>query len=184
MRMLKLVGVAAAVVALGLTTVHLSTGLAEEAKGPGYVGSKACKTCHMGAAKGEIFETWEKSKHAAALTNLPGDKQKDAACLPCHSTGFQKGGYDPAGATAANFAGVGCESCHGPGADYKAMAIMKDKAQAIAKGLVEPNEKTCAGCHNANMPKDCLKGAAEAPKFVFADMVKKIEHHLPKKAAK
>ena len=182
MRVIKFVGLAAAVLALGLTTVHLPMGQAADAKGPTYVGTKACKTCHMGAAKGAIFETWEKTKHASALTNLPAEKQKDAACLPCHTTGFAKGGYDPAAATAANFAGVGCESCHGPGSDYKALAIMKDKAQATAKGLIEPNEKTCAGCHTAEIPKDCWAGAAAAPKFVFAEAAKKIEHHVPKKA--
>ena len=184
MRSLKFVGLAAAVLAVGLFTVQAPVGHAEGPKGPSYVGSKACKTCHMGAAKGAIYEAWEKTDHAQALAKLPGDKQKDPTCLPCHTTGFGKpGGYDPAAATAANLAGVGCESCHGPGSDYKAMNVMKDKAASVAKGLIEPNEKSCQGCHNSTMPKDCWKGGAEAPKFAFAEAVKKIEHHVPKKDA-
>jgi Cytochrome c554 and c-prime len=148
---------------------------------PTYIGAGKCKMCHSGAAKGAIYETWEKSSHASALTNLPGDKQKDPACLGCHTTGYGKGGYDPASETAATLAGVGCESCHGPGSEYKAMAVMKDPVKAKAAGLIVPDEKTCAGCHNAKIPQPCWKGADAAPAFVFADAYKKIEHHVPKK---
>ncbi len=43
---------------------------------------------------------------------------------------------------------VSCETCHGNGADYAKMAIMKDAAKAKAAGLVLPTKATCtAKCH-------------------------------------
>lgn len=193
MRANRLLGVAGAAVLLSFAAMHLPVGSrAEDAKEPakepakaaathGYIGAKACKPCHTGATKGEMFEIWSKSKHFSALTNLPGDKQKDPACLPCHSTGYQKGGYAPDGPTALTLGGVQCEACHGPGSDYKALKTMKDKAASIAGGLIEPTEKTCQGCHNTTMPQACWAGKAEAPKFVYAERLKTIEHHVPKK---
>lgn len=40
-----------------------------------------------------------------------------------------------------------CESCHGNGADYAKMSIMKDRPQALAAGLVLPDKAACARCH-------------------------------------
>ena len=43
--------------------------------------------------------------------------------------------------------GVQCEACHGAGADFKKMSIMKDRDAAVANGLVIPTQATCDGCH-------------------------------------
>ncbi|MBK9375412.1 MAG: hypothetical protein IPN03_17235 [Holophagales bacterium] len=40
-----------------------------------------------------------------------------------------------------------CESCHGPGSEYKSLAVMKDPAKAKAAGLVEPGAAFCGKCH-------------------------------------
>jgi len=48
---------------------------------------------------------------------------------------------------------VECEDCHGPGSNYKTMAIMKDKAKAKAAGLIEPAEKDCKACHDKKSVK-------------------------------
>lgn len=184
-KMFALLGCAALLI---LGSAYLTIGNAEDAapaaakadaKTHEYVGSKACGMCHKGAAKGEILEIWEKSAHATALSKLPADSQKDAKCLACHATGFGKpGGYDPAAETnAAGLDGVGCEACHGPGKDYKGMSVMKDPAKAKEAGLIMPTEDTCKGCHVGTFPE----GHKEAPKFDFATMNKKIEHHIPKK---
>ena len=144
--------------------------------GHAFVGSKACKTCHMGEKNGKIWETWLESKHAQALSVLDSAKgeRADAKCLKCHTVGFgTETGFKVGGdADPVVLASVGCESCHGAGADYKAMKVMKDKAAALAAGLVLPNEETCKKCHNAESPT--FKG------FDFAEMYKKIEHHVPK----
>ena len=156
-----------------------TTALAEDAAPAAthaYVGSKACKTCHMGDKNGKIWETWLASKHANALSVLDSAKgeRADAKCLKCHTTGFgtDTGFKTGADADAQVLAAVGCEACHGAGADYKSMKTMKDKTAALAAGMVVPNEETCKKCHNAESPT--FKG------FDFAEMYKKIEHHVPK----
>jgi peroxiredoxin len=82
-----------------------------------YVGSDACKSCH--AAEHEV---WVAGPHARASETLAGrGKAGDAACLRCHTTGFDlPGGFprDGAAAAHADLARVGCESCHGPGGDH------------------------------------------------------------------
>jgi peroxiredoxin len=74
-----------------------------------YVGSQACQACH--AAE---YKQWQESDHSGALDALRADHaDQDADCQKCHTTGFgEKTGW-PAGG--AKLAGVGCESCHGPG---------------------------------------------------------------------
>jgi hypothetical protein len=138
-----------------------------------YVGSKKCKMCHKGARKGEVFEKWEKGPHAKAFETLKAKgEEKNPKCLECHVTGFNAGGYKVGDANAANFEGVGCESCHGPGSAYKAMSVMKDKTKAMANGLIEPNEAVCTKCHNKNSPT--FKG------FDYTEYAKKIDHTYTK----
>ena len=71
------------------------------------------------------------------------------ACLKCHAiVGDAKADVKD---------GVQCESCHGAGADYKAMGVMKVKADAIAKGMMAFPDKAaieamCKNCHNEQSP--------------------------------
>lgn len=104
-----------------------------------FVGDKACKTCHK-----VEHESWLASKHANAWALLKAEEQAKPECASCHSTGK----------TAADslLTGVGCESCHGPGSEYKSMKNMKDHALFAAAGGLPVNEKTCAQCHNKNSP--------------------------------
>jgi hypothetical protein len=170
--------VVGASVCLGQETKAPAKADTTKAKAHEYVGVGTCKMCHSGEAKGAIFETWSKTKHATAFANLPAEAKKNTKCFACHTTGYGKpGGYDPASANAAKLEGVTCEACHGPGKDYKSMSVMKDKKQAMAAGLIAPDATTCKVCHEGAVPE----GHKERPKFEFATMVKLIEHHLPKK---
>jgi hypothetical protein len=161
----------------------------EKAAAHKFVGSDpACKMCHSSEAKGNQYGVWLKSMHAKAFETLAGEKalaiakekklakapQEEAACLKCHVTGAGVAA-DMCMPTFKKEQGVGCESCHGAGSDYKNMAIMKDKAKAIEAGLVMPDEKTCTGCHNQESPT--FKA------FVFKEMVAKIAHPYPPKKA-
>jgi hypothetical protein len=49
-----------------------------------------------------------------------------------------------------------CETCHGNGADYMKMSVMKDPAQAKAAGLIaKPEKASCtAKCHKPAEFKD------------------------------
>jgi len=82
-----------------------------------FVGSEACGDCH--AAE---YATWSESGHARAVATLEEqDATDDASCLRCHVTGFGRDGGFPEGAAPndhPDLARVGCESCHGPGAEH------------------------------------------------------------------
>ncbi|RPI06571.1 MAG: cytochrome C554 [Ignavibacteriae bacterium] len=147
-----------------------------------YVGAKMCSMCHKGEKKGSQYEIWQKSKHAEAYKTLTGAKAAEIAkakglkkaanespeCLDCHVVKADA-------KIAAD--GVQCETCHGAGSAYKTMAIMKDKAKAVAAGLTEYKndaaiEKECKSCHNEKSPTHKA--------FKFEEMWAKIKHSIPK----
>ena len=139
-----------------------------------YVGVKKCKMCHKGEKKGNVYETWLGKRHAKAFESVKAKGQEqNPKCLKCHTTGFDKGGYKIGDTNAANFEGVQCEACHGAGSGYKKMSLMKDKAQAMKNGLIEPTEKVCVECHDA---AQCKK----AEGFNYAEAVKAIDHKYRK----
>jgi hypothetical protein len=135
---------------------------------PMYVGIKGCKSCHNSEKGGAQFKKWSDSKHASAFATLAtpkaleiakakgiADPQKADECLQCHVTGHGKAA-DMFKPTFAAADGVGCESCHGPGSDYKKMKTMqgvRDKTiKAADVGLVHPTRDTCKSCHNEKSP--------------------------------
>ncbi len=146
-----------------------------------YVGAAKCKMCHM--AKGKQYPIWSESNHAKAFANLKGEaalkigKEKgianpsaDAKCLKCHATAATVDAALNGGIT--NDEGVGCETCHGPGSNYKAPAIMRNRDACVSNGLILPDEKLCLKCHNSESPT--FKG------FDFATYNAKITHKNPK----
>jgi hypothetical protein len=146
-----------------------------------YIGNTKCKMCHNSAKKGKIHDTWAGTKHATAYASLASDEskkiakekgikdaQKDGKCLKCHVTGYGQ----PTADKYSVEEGVGCEACHGPGEHYWSMKVMKDKKLALENGLVEPDEKLCATCHNKESPT--------YKPLKFAEAYKKVEHHPPK----
>lgn len=105
----------------------------------GYVGSEACKTCHL-----EEFDQWMHSSHAAAFnTLLTVGRQFYPECVSCHVTGFgYETGYRINTPERNHLAEVGCETCHGPGKKH----VNTPLAENI-RGEVP--ERICASCHNA-----------------------------------
>lgn len=175
-RIVIVLGIAALLVASATPFVAAEETAKKEAS---YVGNDKCaKMCHKGVAKGEIYEKWLASGHAKAFEKIPADKKGDKTCWGCHTMGAGKpGGYAPDAANAADLAAVGCESCHGPGSEYKALPVMKDPVKAKAAGCITPNEKSCLGCHAGTVPE----GHKALAKFDFATAKTKIEHKVPKK---
>lgn len=143
-----------------------------KAQGHRYAGVMECGKCHRGAAQGNQWSVWRMSAHADAwgvLGTAKGkemaaakgiaDPQHSADCLKCHTT-------TQSGARLAGFTpdeGVGCEACHGPGADYLPEAVMRDPRSAQLAGLEIPTRQTCLRCHQENS-------------FDFAAAMKKIAH--------
>ncbi len=100
------------------------------------VGPESCKACHPSA-----YAAWAASAHARGRASLPERSRDDRRCLSCHAPDADAG-----------IAGVSCEACHGAGRLYSAPWVMRDPELARALGLVDPGERTCAGCHTEATP--------------------------------
>lgn len=72
----------------------------------------------------------------------------------CHKVEFESWAKTKHATSTTNKAE--CETCHGNGADYMKLSVMKDPAKAKAAGLVaKPGKDTCtAKCHKAADIKD------------------------------
>ena len=102
-----------------------------------YVGSTACSACHAGA-----YTWWRNHAHGSAyLTLQQRHKEFNLDCVGCHVTGYEQ----PGGSTVTHnldmaLVGVGCESCHGPGAAHS--------VNPEVKVVRMTPESTCIACHN------------------------------------
>jgi hypothetical protein len=164
-----------------------------------YVGTAKCKTCHAKELIGDQYGAWkmtdphrrafetlrsEASRAIAAQRGLAEPPHEAPECLECHVTAF--------GAPATQVAtpldpaeGVQCESCHGPGRDYRKKKVMSDPELAHAKGLwhAEKDAAICAKCHNERSPtfdakRYSLPGGRHAG-FDFEQAKAKIPHPIP-----
>jgi hypothetical protein len=174
-----------------LGIVALSIGglaVAEDEAQHGFIGPDGCKMCHKSEKKGNQYGKWLESRHAqayatlaseeaaaaAAAAGIEGSPQEADACLSCHVTGHGVAA-ELLGKKYKLEDGVGCESCHGAGADYKKKSVMQDREASIAAGMIVPTEETCTGCHNENSPT--FKG------FDYEKMLAKIAHPYPAETA-
>ena len=125
----------------GWIAIHsFATGTSAQAAPQDYVGSRACGHCHDNA-----YRVWQRSAHA---TIRPGRATTDARCQSCHSTGDAPTGP----VTSAN---IGCEACHGAGADYAPDDVMRNRRLARRLGLRDvssPGAKSvlCLECHSSS----------------------------------
>ena len=85
------------------------------------------------------------------LTRIGAEK-----CKVCHKIQFASWSET---AHAKRTPPLDCESCHGPGSEYKPLAIMKDREKAKAAGLVVPTATFCATCHTSGWKDDMLRKA-------------------------
>ena len=78
--------------------------------------------------------------------------------------------------------GVTCESCHGPGKDYKSKSVMSDHKKCIENGMVYPATKSCAICHNDTSPTwkpDRYTKDGKPVGFDAEQAYEKIKHPIP-----
>ncbi len=130
------------------------------------VGTKSCAMCHKKADSGDQFGKWQASPHAKAYEMLASpeskatgakvgvdDPQKSGKCLKCHSTAYNLTEEVKADTTKVPVEdGVSCESCHGPGKNYKSKTIMEDRKKCIEAGMIYPATTSCVQCHNDQSP--------------------------------
>lgn len=133
---------------------------------PAYVGNKGC-SCHKVemtdwelSAHGRAFDTLKKGRKERekirAKLDPEKDYTKDRKCLKCHTTGYRKnGGFVDLKSTPL-MAGVGCESCHGPGSEYRTLhednpaRIDRNKEKAYGAVYGSEDAAVCTYCHNEN----------------------------------
>jgi hypothetical protein len=158
-----------------------------------YTGALGCAAaaCHNGGGyygnPGNEFGAWSRDPHAKAYSVLLNEQSqaisrnlkratpanRDAQCLACHATPA------PADDPGAVTAGVGCESCHGPARDWRAihyqpnwkMLSTAEKARygmADTKDLVARAQK-CVECHVGTPDKEVNHDliAAGHPRLAF-----------------
>jgi hypothetical protein len=169
-----------------------------------YLGVAGCRMCHNTKKQGEQVVLWKETKHAKAFETLKSDAaiklaaekglktapSESPECLRCHGTGWNLSEEQRAKFLKPAFKiedGVQCETCHGPGDDYKSLTVMKDRQLALQAGLVIGDEKLCLSCHNDQAPswnperfttKDGKKVG-----FDYAACWEQIRHPVPKEKA-
>lgn len=130
-----------------------------------FVGSQACQSCHASE-----HETWSKGPHARALSTLEkAGKAASNDCTKCHTTGFGRTGGFPVDGKASShaaLAGVGCESCHGPGGEH-----VKDGSPKV--GTIVSLTDKCDSCVILQICGSCHDSAND-PGFEF-EVKRKIE---------
>jgi hypothetical protein len=151
-----------------------------------FIGVKSCAMCHKSEKQGQQLKIWEESGHSKAYETLLTEKANEIAkekgyetkasetedCLKCHVSGYNV----DASLLGKKFKmeqGVQCETCHGPGSDYKKKSVMQDREKAVAKGLLvyEKPEELCLTCHNTESPTYV--------DFKFEESWQKIVHSVP-----
>lgn len=169
------------IASIAVTTAFASRAAQDELP-PKYVGVSHCAQCHSSEGLGKQVQSWLDGPHGQAWERLGSDEagalakrlgiddpQTTPECLRCHTTGagLPKGSFskdfDP-------FAGVQCESCHGPGERYAKIEHMIVSDIAKSQGLMDPSPAVCTKCHNDKCPT--FKG------FDYRKAVKKIAHAL------
>ena len=190
--------VVAQAVRVGLAIVWLmaQSSIADDRDAANYVGIKMCGVCHKKEDNGNQLAKWQDSQHAKAfeLLGTPEAKelgkksgvenpQASGKCLKCHSTAYNLT-ETVATEKIKPEEGITCESCHGPGKNYVKKAVMEDRQQAIAGGMVYPAGKSCELCHNDQSPgwKADRYTTPDGKKvgFDYEQAYKKIEHPDPK----
>jgi len=163
-----------------------------------YVGVRKCGSCHKKKLLGHQVSIWQEGPHRSAFDTLKNPHSvalaeelglalaahQSQACLRCHVTAYAL----PEAAFAYELDkadGVQCESCHGPGRDYRKKKVMSDPELAAEKGLwdVSRGTKVCVSCHNSDSPtwdpKRFTLQDGTTVAFDFDQGIKRIEHPIP-----
>ncbi|HSR51559.1 MAG TPA: multiheme c-type cytochrome [Acidobacteriota bacterium] len=153
------------------------------------LGPSVCGSCHDHS---EHDEWWLDDEHYLTADRLLDEDRKalqiarfyglnaslmkrgDQICMQCHGSVISGRENRPA------VSGVGCESCHGPGADFKE-PHQKDPARGLQLGMVDLNNletraRQCAGCHYINEPRLISAGHPTGSEFDLGERNAKIRH--------
>ena len=143
--------------------------------GHGFAGTESCAECHT-----EAYKVWKNTPHAHATDSLVHPRERDMPrhfdpeCLSCHVTGWNPREYFPYKTgylgleSTPKLHNVGCENCHGPGAEHVAaengdVDLSEEQIETLRQQLrlpLESAERNCLLCHDLdNSPDFHVKGA-------------------------
>ena len=114
--------------------------------GADFAGSESCLDCHAAAAG-----VWKQSQHARAFATLVAhEADADPNCIGCHTVGFGSPGGYRREFRAEKLTNVGCESCHGAGAQHVA-----GRQRGVADGAkFRPlGAGDCQKCHHGEFSR-------------------------------
>jgi YVTN family beta-propeller protein len=167
------------------TTPALVAASGGSAKHPVYLGVQVCANCHTDAMAGHQFSRWRMSAHARAfavlaqpeskriaiLSGIPEEPQKAKMCLGCHATASEAEAWELT-ETFHLEDGLQCEGCHGAGSEYATKDIMRDRKQAVVRGLILPDRETsCTMCHRPKGSHEAvLTKKARDPKTAWLEI--------------
>ena len=130
--------------------------------GPQFVGSAACKTCHI-----DEWTSWKATKHSYAYHTLEvAGHETNPECLTCHTVGFGFSSGFLSVKETPNHLDVGCENCHGAGSKHVAEQHEDSNPTHMDYGTV--TEATCLTCHTTE----------NSPKFNFTHYFLEIVHTI------
>ncbi len=131
----------------GIVENFTRTGNSQAPPGAKYVGAQACQECHP-----RTFEKWTTTKHARAydaLLNPKRNREFDAECISCHTTGF---GYKTGWVSAEKtpyLKGNQCENCHGPASFHASEPDNQDYRKPMRMSAESANKNNfCTKCHD------------------------------------
>jgi len=136
---------------------RLSEQPVENLAGNSYVGSSTCAKCHTNE-----YEQWKHTRHSSAMLSLLNlNRHYLPECLTCHTTGYgYPGGFGKV-ELESTLAGVGCESCHGPGGLHLQQSQRKDWIRAKVPDAI------CRDCHDEKNDPDFLDNAKQKRKTIL-----------------
>ncbi len=136
-----------------------------------FVGSSACGECHEAE-----FKQWRLTSHSRAIETLrTRDQDHNPECVPCHVTGYGHFNGFHSYEKTPNMVSVGCEVCHGSGADHIAYVNGESMENARAKPdrsyTLAPVVDRCVACHNSR----------HDPTFDFDEKIGLVDHSVKKR---
>ncbi|MBI5511703.1 MAG: hypothetical protein HY903_23350 [Deltaproteobacteria bacterium] len=144
-----------------LAILVLGLAASQDGRAQNYIGASQCKTCHEFE-----YRVWAAGPHARADKSLSERERKDAKCNTCHMMATEE--------DTAEFSGIECERCHGPGRYYHRRYVMRDRELARLVGLLDPKAEHCQQCHT--------EGGPSIKPFDYDEMWAKIDHRREARA--